>query len=175
MAKLRKMLGSIESPHIISLMRVIETQSKETLADWALEYAKTHFLPIYEAAYPEDKRFRDIISAVEEWINGTMKAAEVRPVLKEAGLIAKEAEGNPAAQAAARATATACGTFRTPTNALGFTFYGAAAIAYDRLGLEADREAYDLCAEEELEKMLKSLQEKAVPDEKNPVKVNWNC
>lgn len=31
MAKLRKMLGSPDSPYIISLMRLIETQSKHTI------------------------------------------------------------------------------------------------------------------------------------------------
>lgn len=38
MAKLRKMLGSADSPYIVSLMRLIETQSKETIAGWCLDY-----------------------------------------------------------------------------------------------------------------------------------------
>ncbi len=35
MAKLRKMLGRADDPQIIQLMRLIETQSKTTLAAWA--------------------------------------------------------------------------------------------------------------------------------------------
>ena len=31
MAKLRKMLGSLEDPSVVALMRLIETQSKGTL------------------------------------------------------------------------------------------------------------------------------------------------
>ena len=32
MTKLRKMLGKADSPYIVSLMRLIETQSKEAIA-----------------------------------------------------------------------------------------------------------------------------------------------
>ena len=35
MAKLRKMLGDIKSEECINLMRLIETQSHETLSKWA--------------------------------------------------------------------------------------------------------------------------------------------
>ena len=35
-AKLRKMLGDVNSPYIASLMRLIETQSKATIARWCL-------------------------------------------------------------------------------------------------------------------------------------------
>lgn len=48
MAKLRKMLGSPDSPYIISLMRLIETQSKHTISCWAVSYAQQVMLPIYE-------------------------------------------------------------------------------------------------------------------------------
>lgn len=47
MAKLRKMLGAVDSPYIISLMRLIETQSKSTIANWCINYAEKFFLPIY--------------------------------------------------------------------------------------------------------------------------------
>lgn len=44
MAKLRKMLRSIDSPEIISLMHLIETQNKMTIATWCVNYAKEHIL-----------------------------------------------------------------------------------------------------------------------------------
>lgn len=31
MAKIRKMIGKVDAPYIISLMRLIETQSKKTI------------------------------------------------------------------------------------------------------------------------------------------------
>ena len=175
MAKLRKMLGNVEDPEIVSLMRLIETQSRETLAKWAYGYARKAFLGIYEKEFEDDRRLRDLLSATEEYINSGRKLSELKPLIKEAGKAAKEAEEKPAAQAAARAIAAACGVAGTPTNALGFTFYGAAAVVYDREGLDESPRRYDELARIELSKMLKSLKEVSMADEQNPVKVNWYC
>lgn len=78
MAKLRKMLGSIEDLHTISLMRLIETQSKATLATWAIDYAENNFLEIYKQSYPDDHRLYNVIGASKEFINGTRKLSEVK-------------------------------------------------------------------------------------------------
>lgn len=175
MAKLRKMLGSIDNPYIISLMRLIETQSKSTLANWAIDYAENHFICIYEKEHCDDLRLRSVVSASKEYLNGVKKLNEVKPLLREANQIAKESEGNPIAQAAARAVATACATIQTPTNALGFIFYGAAAVVYEGVGLLENSQTYDELASKEFEKILRSLQEVAISNEENPVKINWNC
>lgn len=42
MAKVRKMLGKADSPYIVSLMRLIETQSKNTIVKWCNKYAPLH-------------------------------------------------------------------------------------------------------------------------------------
>lgn len=175
MAKLRKMLGSLEDPHIVSLMSLIETQSKITLANWAITYAEDHFLSIYEKNYSDDLRLRNILSASKEYLNGTKKLNEVKPLVKEANIIARNIEENPVAQAACRAIATACGTISTPTNSLGFTFYGAAAIVYDQHGLSESSKVYDELASKELKNMLEALQKVAIPNEQNPAKIKWNC
>ena len=52
-------------------------------------------------------------------------------------------ETAPAVQAALRAIGTAAAVMQTPTNALGMTFYAAAALAYHTLGEGADAAAYD--------------------------------
>ena len=39
MARLRKRLGDVNRPEVIRLMRLIETQSKETPAKWAADCA----------------------------------------------------------------------------------------------------------------------------------------
>ena len=77
-------------------------------------------------------------------------------------------------QAAARATATACAVIQTPTNALGYLFYGAAAAAYSKAGTE-DASRWDDLARAELEQALEELRAVSVPDEPNPAKINWNC
>ena len=159
MPKLRKMLGDVNSEECISLMQLIETQSKSTLTAWAVGYVKENYLGLYEAEHPEDHRLRDAVSACEECLTGTKKLSEIKPVLKEA----------------ARAVSTACGTLQTPTNALGFIFYGAAAKAYSQAGLDGSKEVYDRLADVEFRNVYESLKKAAVEDEKNPVKVKWNC
>lgn len=47
MAKARKMLSDLNAPYIQSLMRLIETQSKSTLAHWAVDYAELVILPLW--------------------------------------------------------------------------------------------------------------------------------
>lgn len=175
MAKLRKMLGDLEDPSIKALMKLIETQSKTTLAEWSIRYAEEHFLGIFEKAYPDNLCFREVIAAVREYLEGSRKLAEVKPFLREAAQTAREADANPAAQAAARAVATACAVIQTPTNALGYTFYGAAAVVYDKAGLLEKQQVYDEMASREFERILESLKKAAVADEPNPVKINWNC
>lgn len=172
--RLRKMLCDINSKECADLMRLIETQSKETLAKWAVGYAKNNYLRIYEEQ-KEDSRLRGALDLCEKYFSGNLKLAEVKPVVKEAAQLARDISGNPIAQAAARAISVACATINTPTNALGFLFYGSAAVAYSRAGLEESQEVYDRIAQEELLRALLSLKEVSAPDEKNPAKINWNC
>ena len=54
--KYRRMLSNWQAEPIIGLMRLIETQSKETLVNWAVGYAEANFLPLYTKYYPEDHR-----------------------------------------------------------------------------------------------------------------------
>ena len=175
MAKLRKMLGDVRSQECADMMALIETQSKATLAAWAVDYAQRHYLPVYAKACPGDGRLEDVIRACEEYLQGTRKLAEVKPMLREAVQIAREAGEDPVAQAAARAISTACATVQTPTNALGYLFYGAAAVAYGEAGLNEPAEAYDALASEEFRRALADLHRVAVPDGPNPAKINWNC
>ncbi|POP33441.1 hypothetical protein C3B58_07390 [Lactonifactor longoviformis] len=175
MRKLRKMLGDIKDPSVVSLMRLIETQSKATLSGWAVDYAEKHYLGIYQKAYADERRLQEAVSGVREYLNGSRKQEDLKPLLRAAVQAAQEAEDNPPAQAAARAVATACRTVQTPSNALGFAFYGAAASAYEKAGLEESPEVYDALASNELARILGSLRENAVSGEKNPVTIKWNC
>lgn len=175
MAKLRKMLGDVRSQECADMMTLIETQSKATLAAWAVDYARRNYLPVYANACPGDGRLENVIHVCWEYLQGTRELAEVKPLLREAAQIAREAGEDPVAQAAARAISTACATVQTPTNALGFLFYGAAAVAYGEAGLNQPAEAYDALASGEFRCALADLRKAAVPDEPNPAKINWNC
>jgi len=174
-AKLRKMLGDVNSPYIASLMRLIETQSKATIARWCLDYAWEHILRIYEEAYPGDGRPRAAMDAAEEWLRGNLKLPAVKKLILETHAAAREAEEKPAAQAAARTIGQAAAVIHTPTHSLGLAFYGAAAMAYSIIGTDATPEAYEEFAAAECARIESALQAIAVPDEPNPAKIDWKC
>lgn len=175
MAKLRKMLGNADSTESISLMRLIETQSKHTLADWAVNYAKENYLHIFEKECPGDMGMLEMLTGCEAYLTGSKKLDDIKPLLNAGTKSARDLSENPVAQAAARAITTACSTVRTPTNALGFLYYGAAATAYHTTGMLEDADTYDRLARKEFQKAISSLQKAAVADEAHPVKIKWNC
>ncbi len=170
---LRKMLGSADHPAIVRLMRLIETQSKPTLTRFAAEYAAEHYLPILNALNPEEPRLRAAVASVREHLAGA-KLPLLKAAVKEARTAA-QAQTDPVCQAAARAMATACAVALTPTNALGFAFYGAAAHAYSTAGVAADKSVHDDLATQELERICRALEAVCIPNETQPVKVDWGC
>lgn len=175
MAKLRKMLGDIKSVECINLMNLIETQSHETLSKWAINYAEKNYLSIFLEEMPQDNSLKNAIAACKEYLGGEKALKDVKPHLKTAAETARNISDNPIAQAAARAVSTACAVVQTPTNSLGFLFYGAAAYAYNKLELSETNENYDKAAKEELQKAFYELKKVSVQDEPNPAKINWNC
>ena len=175
MPKIRKTLGSTDSPHIIFLMRLIETQSKATIANWCMDYAEARILPVYERRRPGDTRPRNAIHASRAWFAGEKKLAEVKYViLNECHAAARELEYDPAAQAAARACGQASACFHTPTHSIGLAFYGAAAVAYDRFGVDETPGFYERAAAEICADMESALRAVAVENEPRPAKINWN-
>lgn len=56
MPKARKVLSDWDAPYIQSLVKQIETQSKTTLAQWAINYAEQALLPLWSKHYPDDPR-----------------------------------------------------------------------------------------------------------------------
>ena len=82
MPKLRKMLGAADSPYIISLMHLIETQSKATIARWCMDYCEEHILPIFEKHCPGDNRPRMAIAVSRDWFEGRKKLPEVKNINK---------------------------------------------------------------------------------------------
>ncbi len=175
MAKPRKMLGEVDSPYILKLMRLIETQSKTTIANWCIDYAEAVILPIYLDSYPHDTRPQAAIDAAREWLRGNMKLPAVKKLILNVHAAAREADDNHAAQAAARTIGQATASIHAPTHSLGLVFYGAAAIAYARVGINEKPEVYDKIAAEECTKMAEALRAVAIENEPNPAKIKWYC
>ena len=90
MAKLRKMLGSPDSPYIISLMRLIETQSKHTISCWAVSYAQQVMLPIYEKSALKSDCVKSALETAQAYLVKEKKLAEVKAAAKEVMVQAKQ-------------------------------------------------------------------------------------
>lgn len=116
MPKLRKTLGDIQSETCRSLMRLIETQSKTTLARWAIGYAQERYLPICQETCPG---LWEIVSQCQDAVEQKQPVSHCKSQIRLAADMARCCTGA-AEQAAARAVAVACATMQTPSNALGF-------------------------------------------------------
>lgn len=174
--KLRKMLGDVNAPSVVALRNLIDTQSKDTIRAWCLRYAEENMLPLFEKHCPGDDRPRNAVNAARAYLNGEVKFPVVKDIiLNQCHAAARELDDKPIAQAAARAVGQGAAVVHTLTHSLGLYFYAAAAIAYDRVGLDASDEAYAVIAEEVCQHYTKALRALAVADEPNPAKLKWNC
>jgi hypothetical protein len=145
--RLRKMLGSRDAPCTQVLLHLIESQDKATVGMWSMNYAEAHFLPIFERRCPSDGRPRKALNAARDYLRGDVGFPEVKSIIWYG--TAGEADRDPIVQAAERAVGQAASFARHPSrwHAIAVYFYGAAAIAYEQLGLKVTDEKYNAVAE----------------------------
>lgn len=175
MPKARKMLSDWNAQYIQSLMKLIETQSKVTLAIWAVDYSELVILPLWSKYYPDDLRPQNALSAAREWLLGTIKLPQAKSAILDCHAAAREADGNSVAQAAARTIGQCASTIHSARHCIGLAFYGAIAVAYDKLGSDAPWVQIEQCAAEECGRMEAALHSVAVENELNPAKIDWKC
>lgn len=175
MAKYRKMLSDWYAPYLQSLIQLIETQSKETLMDWVLGYAEERILPLWKKHYSEDGRPEAALRAAWDWRKKKVKLTEAKKIILDCHAAARDVEGNPVAQAAARALAQSASIIHVARHCIGLPLYGAVAVAYDEAGIDAPWKEVEEAAAREVGRMEAALRKIAVPDEPNPAKIDWNC
>ena len=173
MAKVRKTLGSWDTPCCRELMALIESQSKPTIIGWCLDWARENTLPI--AGQRGDPRPAAALDAAQAWLDGAVKLPQAKPVILALHAYARECGEEPAIQAAARAIGQACSTIHSPSHSLGLLFYGAAALAYSTVGLGQNAAIYESVFEQTCLGLTDALRAVAVPDEPDPVAVTWRC
>jgi len=175
MAKTRKILSDWDAPYIQSLVKLIETQSKRTLAIWAVDYAENIILPVWSKHFPADIRPQESIDAAREWLSGSIKLPQAKKKILECHAAARDAEGIPAAQAAARAIGQSASTVHSARHCIGLALYGAIALAYDRIGYDIPWKEIEHEAAEECRRMEAALRKIAVENEPNPARISWKC
>ena len=112
-----------------------DRRDQNLLAVWAADCAR-RVVPIFERAYPEDRRPRQVLEACRAWVRtGVFKMAVIRQASLAAHAAAREAKENRAACLAARAAGQAVATAHVPQHAFGASYYalraGAAAYPHD--------------------------------------------
>ena len=175
MAKVRKMITDWKAPYIQSLMKLIETQSKVTLVNWAVDYAQRAILPLWIDQYPNDQRPQNSLKAAREWLSGAVKLPQAKRAILKCHEAAREAEETPIAQAAARAVAQSSSTIHSARHCIGLALYGAIAVAYDRIGTDVSWDLIEKYIAEECGRMEAALRKVAFENEKNPAKIIWKC
>ncbi len=175
MRKPRKMLSDWDAPYIQLLVKLIETQSKATLAHWAVDYAERILLPLWSKYNPDDLRPKNALNAAREWLSGAIKLPQAKAAILECHGAAREAEVSPVAQASARAIGQSASTIHSARHCIGLALYGAIAVSYDTLGTNAPWDQLEQCAAEECGRMLDALYAVAVENEPNPAKIDWKC
>jgi len=175
MPKLRKMLSDWNAEYIQSLVKLIDTQSKTTLANWAVNYAEKELLPIWQKYYPNDYRPQNAINAARQWLSGVIKLPQAKPVILQCHAAAREAGDNAAAQAAARAIGQSASTVHSARHCIGLALYGTVATAYEALGTDVAWTQIERYAAKECGRMEVALRAVSIANEPNPAKIDWKC
>jgi len=175
MPKHRKMLSDWDAPYIQSLVQLIETQSKVTLANWCISYCEAHILPIYEKHCPDDARPRNALYVAREWLDGKIKLPQAKVIILDCHAAARELENNPTAQACARAIGQCASSIHSASHCLGIALYGTLAVAYAKLGVDTPWAELEAFAAAECGRMEAALRAVAVENEPNPAKFTWQC
>lgn len=173
MGKLRKMLLSATDERIVELMNIIDTQSNKTVSLWCIKYAQRNIIPIYEK-YSDSIEPANLLDDALMYLEGEYSLKEVKQTIKDLNASIKGIT-NPIEEAALRTITTVASSVYSPQGSLSLAFYGTAAIAYEKMGLEEEREIYNSIAIEEAEKMVAALKDIAVENEENKVKIKWFC
>lgn len=171
----KKMLSDWNVPYIQSLVKLIETQSKTTLAYWAVDYSERVILPLWSKCYPDDLRPQNTLNAAREWLSGVIKLPQAKAEILACHAAARKADANPVAQAAARAIGQSASTIHSARHCIGLVLYGAIAVAYDTLGTNAPWDQLEQCSAGECGRMLNALSAVSVVNEPNPAKIDWKC
>lgn len=175
MAKLRKMLTNWGEPALQALIKLIETQSKQTLIQWVLDYSETTLLPIWQSFYPNDSRPQESVFAARQWQAGIIKLPEAKQSILKCHQAARESEEHPCAQAAARAVGQASSTIHSARHCIGIALYGALAVAYFQLGVQANWTQIEQLANKECENQTQALRRIAIENEPNKANITWYC
>ncbi len=108
--------------------KLIHKTDKKILAIWALDCAK-RVLPYFENNYPNDKRPREALEVLQNWIDtGKFKMAVIRKASLSSHAAARDVGEDNTARSVARAAGQAVATAHVYTHSIGPAIYALQAI-----------------------------------------------
>jgi hypothetical protein len=111
-----------------SMVELMRKTDHKTLAIWAVDCVE-RVMSYFEEKYPDDRRPRNAIEALQAWINtGVFKIADIRKASLSSHAAAREAGEDNAARSAARAAGQAVATAHVSTHSIGAANYSLQAI-----------------------------------------------
>jgi hypothetical protein len=109
-------------------MELVEQIDQKTLALWAVDCAM-RVLPYFEEACPDDRRPRQAVETLQDWIRtGVFKMAVIRKASLDSHAAARDVGEDNSARSAARAAGQAVATAHVPTHSIGAAIYALQAI-----------------------------------------------
>jgi len=121
-----------------SMVELMRKTDHKTLAVWAIDCVE-RVMPYFEDRYPEDRRPRNAIEALQAWIKtGVFKMAAIRKASLDSHAAARDVGEDNAARSAARAAGQAVATVHVPTHSIGAANYALQAIHRAASSSEAD-------------------------------------
>ncbi len=109
-------------------MKKYSLENQKILATWAADCAE-QVLPLFESVHPDDKRPRQAMETIRQWVkDGVFKMSVIRGASLAAHAAAREAKGIDAAVWAARAAGQAVATAHVTQHAYGAAYYALKAI-----------------------------------------------
>ena len=111
-----------------ALETLVRDADKQTLAGWAFACAE-RVLPYFDGLYPDDKRPREALETLQEWINtGHFSMKVIRGAALASHAAAREVGEDNAARSAARAAGQAVSTAHVKEHALAASYYALQAV-----------------------------------------------
>ena len=120
------------------MLALVQDTDQKTLAVWAIECAE-RVLPYFEQQFPDDKRPRHAIEALQAWLQTSVfRMAVIRKASLDAHAAARDVGADTPARSAARAAGQAVATAHVPRHAYGPAVYAQQAIYRASHPAEAD-------------------------------------
>jgi hypothetical protein len=134
---MRKSRFSLEQQKA-GFIELVEQTDQKMLAVWAVDCAM-RVLPYFEEAYPDDRRPRQAVETLQEWIcTGVFKMAVIRKASLDSHAAARDVGGDNPARSAARAAGQAVATAHVPTHSIGAAIYALQAVHRAASAADAD-------------------------------------